>query len=458
LVPLQLHAQTYISFENPSFELPGTTKQKGWDNAGADDVPGWTSDAPVVDSGVEPDAAATDGAWRGFQMGGDTLVYQVTEHVIVEGDDIELLVDAKNSWAATLFEMGIFSEDTLGVKVTLEKIQVTLTDVWATYSLKFKASDHPDALGKKLGVAFDNVSIAQSWINFDNVRAINLNPSIEVVNFSFEQPGIEKIKGWDGPGTCIDPGWTGLTDDIPGWTSDAPVWDSGVESGHNPTDGTWTAFAMGHDTSFYQITNHLIENGDVIEMLVDAYITWNATMLEAAIFYVDTDSVKVPLETEQFEITSDMTEYSLVFSAAGAPNSIGKKLGISFDNVSDSASWVGLDNVRLINSKEVAVNEKQTKLTGYALDQNYPNPFNPETAIHYRLPSAGTVQLEIYDILGHKVRTLVDKQMQSGSQSIRWNGTDESGKNVPSGVYVYRIKLMTSGNTFTDSKKMLLMK
>lgn len=357
LVPLQVHAQTYISFVNPSFELPGKDKIKGWDGPGScsdagwtgltDDIPGWTSDAPVKDSGVEQNAAATDGKWWGFLMGGDTLVYQVTEHVIVEGDDITLYVDSKNTWQATTLEMAIFSQDTLGAKVTLEKKQVAITGDMATYSLSFKSSDHPDAIGKKLGVAFDNVTpVSQSWLAVDNVRAINTNPSIEVVNFSFELPGLGKIKGWDGLGSCSNPGWTGNTEDIPGWTSDMPVWDSGVETGYTATDGTWTAFMMGHDTSVYQITNHLIENGDDIELLVDSRITWAATMLETAIFYVDTDSVKVPLEAEQFEITSDMAEYSLVFTAAAHPNSMGHKLGISFDNVSDSASWVGLDNVQ----------------------------------------------------------------------------------------------------------------
>lgn len=91
---------------------------------------------------------------------------------------------------------------------------------------------------------------------------------------------------------------------------------------------------------------------------------------------------------------------------------------------------------------------------GFALDQNYPNPFNPNTTISYSLPSATHVTLEIYNVLGQRVRTLVDQSQEAGQHLVDWNSTDQSGNAVASGVYFYR--LTTSEQTL--SKKMLLLK
>ncbi len=90
----------------------------------------------------------------------------------------------------------------------------------------------------------------------------------------------------------------------------------------------------------------------------------------------------------------------------------------------------------------------------YKLSQNYPNPFNPSTIIEYDLPIESAVRLEIYDILGQRVTMLVDEVQQAGSWKIRWDGRDESGVKVGSGLYLYR--LSTSDVVLT--KKMLLLK
>jgi flagellar hook capping protein FlgD len=90
----------------------------------------------------------------------------------------------------------------------------------------------------------------------------------------------------------------------------------------------------------------------------------------------------------------------------------------------------------------------------FGVAQNYPNPFNPSTEISYDLPESGNVSFEIYNILGQNVKTLVNGYQDAGSYTVTWNGDDESGGTVASGVYFYRI---TSG-TYKDIKKMVLMK
>jgi len=76
----------------------------------------------------------------------------------------------------------------------------------------------------------------------------------------------------------------------------------------------------------------------------------------------------------------------------------------------------------------------------FQLDQNYPNPFNPETTIRYTLPERGHVMLKVFDLHGREVATLVDAEKPAGAYTATWNGRDEQGRNVASGMYFYRIQ------------------
>jgi hypothetical protein len=91
---------------------------------------------------------------------------------------------------------------------------------------------------------------------------------------------------------------------------------------------------------------------------------------------------------------------------------------------------------------------------GFALQQNYPNPFNPETEICFSLPEMMEVSLIVYNILGQEVRTLLNGEMDAGSHKIHWNGRDNAGISVASGVYFYRLKT----ESFNQTMKMVLMK
>jgi len=90
----------------------------------------------------------------------------------------------------------------------------------------------------------------------------------------------------------------------------------------------------------------------------------------------------------------------------------------------------------------------------FALSQNYPNPFNPITVIEYALPKASEVKIQIYNILGQKVRSLVDEPQEPGYKRVHWDGKDDRGNEVSSGVYFYRI---VAGD-FVKSKKMTVLK
>ena len=76
---------------------------------------------------------------------------------------------------------------------------------------------------------------------------------------------------------------------------------------------------------------------------------------------------------------------------------------------------------------------------GFALGQNYPNPFNPSTVIPYQLPTAASVRLEVFNVLGQRVATLVDGERPAGAHTAVWTATDEAGQAVSAGVYIYRL-------------------
>jgi len=89
-----------------------------------------------------------------------------------------------------------------------------------------------------------------------------------------------------------------------------------------------------------------------------------------------------------------------------------------------------------------------------ALHQNYPNPFNPSTEIRFDIPTARDVQLRIYNQLGQTVRTLADHRMKAGTYALEWDGQDQMGRSVASGVYFYNLE----AGDFNQIRKMTLVK
>ena len=102
----------------------------------------------------------------------------------------------------------------------------------------------------------------------------------------------------------------------------------------------------------------------------------------------------------------------------------------------------------------VGVNPVDQLPVAFALEQNYPNPFNPSTTIEYALKERSRVLLKIYDVVGKEVRTLINEEQTAGVRRAIWDGRNNSGSQVSSGIYFYRIQ---AGN-FVKSMKMILMK
>lgn len=96
----------------------------------------------------------------------------------------------------------------------------------------------------------------------------------------------------------------------------------------------------------------------------------------------------------------------------------------------------------------------------FALYPSSPNPFNPTTTIRYDLPKDSFVRLKIYDLLGREIRSLVNGNMDGGYRRVVWDGTDNSGKAVPSGIYIYRFDAnsLETDDLFHETRKMLLLR
>jgi len=126
--------------------------------------------------------------------------------------------------------------------------------------------------------------------------------------------------------------------------------------------------------------------------------------------------------------------------------------------VTGSAARVefGLDEVEVVNTSfaplavEWVVKEGVSNVPSeFALSQNYPNPFNPTTLIKYDLPVDCQVRLEVYNILGQKVTTLIDGKQRAGYKTARWDASTFS-----SGIYFYRLQ----AGDFVETRKMILLK
>jgi len=112
---------------------------------------------------------------------------------------------------------------------------------------------------------------------------------------------------------------------------------------------------------------------------------------------------------------------------------------------SDSYGYVFTYNgqvLRFENQETSAIDDNHNiNIVGeYILHQNYPNPFNPSTKIAFNIPRTDNIKLVIYDILGHKINTLVNAKMNAGHYTIEWNGRNNNGKLVSTGIYLYQLQ------------------
>jgi hypothetical protein len=130
-------------------------------------------------------------------------------------------------------------------------------------------------------------------------------------------------------------------------------------------------------------------------------------------------------------------------------------------NIAGDSLWSSNTNGFFVSQDATSgVEEEQlAKPKDFTLHQNYPNPFNPETSIRFDMPESGFVLISMYDVSGRLVRVLLSESRTAGSHSVKWDGKDQAGIAVPSGIYVCRMEVRSSdGQRFMQSVKMGLVR
>ncbi|MEE9443013.1 MAG: T9SS type A sorting domain-containing protein [candidate division Zixibacteria bacterium] len=123
--------------------------------------------------------------------------------------------------------------------------------------------------------------------------------------------------------------------------------------------------------------------------------------------------------------------------------------GSTFD-----AAFSGAIEVTVEQSTSSAAGDNPAIAYTYGLEQNYPNPFNPVTRINYSLARKSNVDIAVFNILGQRVNTLMSGEVEAGPGFVEWHGDDDSGQEVASGIYFY--KMVT--DEFVETRKMVLMR
>jgi hypothetical protein len=174
-------------------------------------------------------------------------------------------------------------------------------------------------------------------------------------------------------------------------------------------------------------------------------LSWNSVPDEDFQYYVIDKSADSLFMTDQYGSFSTIDtffndvsyEYGTVYYRVSAIDYAGNR-GDYSDTVSTSILALDSDVIPQV----------------FALHQNYPNPFNPITTLRYDLPENSYVNVTIYDMLGREIRTLIKTTQDAGFKSVRWDATNNQGKPVSAGVYLYQIQ----AGEFVQTRKMVLLK
>jgi hypothetical protein len=130
----------------------------------------------------------------------------------------------------------------------------------------------------------------------------------------------------------------------------------------------------------------------------------------------------------------------------------------------DAETWVAVSNISdpgavmtcdlFVSPSDVEDEQTEKSPNSFSLKQNYPNPFNPLTRIEYWVPRRSYVKLEIFNVLGEKIKTLVDGKKERGLHTVNWDGTSQQGIPAANGIYLYQLQ----ADEFVNTNKMILLK
>ncbi|MDZ7262206.1 MAG: T9SS type A sorting domain-containing protein, partial [candidate division KSB1 bacterium] len=249
----------------------------------------------------------------------------------------------------------------------------------------------------------------------------------------------------------------------------------------NPNDGKWYLYWYhrqgGVDYIFCRVANRIVDldKSSNIAVLSRPYLIASPSMLYAnGLYYLTVESLNGSIWIERaYYSTSPTGGFVECTNSPILDNDVACGMQHAFEGklyfyvckrLGSTALWAWEQGeVRLIGKKMLAKptpeqwteqDLKEPLPTSFSLEQNYPNPFNAETKIMYQLPQQCHVRLTVYDLLGQKLKNLIDEEQEVGTYEVSWDGRDEQGNFLASGLYLYLIE----AGRFRSSKKLLLLK
>ena len=198
-------------------------------------------------------------------------------------------------------------------------------------------------------------------------------------------------------------------------------------------DGSGTLFRFAIDDSVDAFPNGRTENHEVSQWTTVDWVGWRLVEWD-----LEKDSVGSWLGNGKLEGSLRFDSFQLNYQPG----------------TSLPSGQLVFDQLAIAKAIATAVEQPTSNVPdAVALKQNYPNPFNPETRIEYEVNKPGAVEISIFDLLGRQVRTLVSSSHPAGRYTVVWNGRDDAGRSLASGIYIYRLQ---AGSTLMNKKMTLL--
>ena len=319
--------------------------------------------------------------------------------------------------------------------------------------------------------AFSNeITITDVWLGKYTLIATyptyaqHRNIDLEINTFDFQyditlyKMNVLLTEGFEA-GEFPPTGW--ITIDADG---DGHNWELASEPGYSANNGAYSAMSASYHNTYGGLTpdNYLVL--PQINLPENHHITLN--------YYVATQDKFFPNETYSILIsttTPDVQSFNEIFmETLSAENEFWQERYIDLTGYAGADAYIAfrhhssadefvikIDDV-LLYSTDQNVSDRDISIlpTKTTLGINYPNPFNPTTTIAYTVAKEGNVKIDVYNIRGQKVKTIVDDNHIVGYFKVEWNGKDENERDVASGVYFYRMQ----AEAFSETKRMLLLK